>query len=325
MPSITIMNFRRVSSLQLLRLLLLIGYFILQCHSFTAPNSYSKLQVSWPSEQQPMSTTSSQFQQKQHQTQLQQQQQRRPLQRRKVERQNIGYHHRTRLLTVPGPGDDEIKLGLLQKARRKFVSRPGTYLMIPVIAAIVGWVTNYMAVQMIFYPVKYWGIPLWRKPEVPLGFLGWQGIVPCKTKTMSVAMVNMVTTQLLTVKEAFGRLDPRQVAHLLAPRVPNLGREIIRDAFPGSIASTPARLWEGLSQTPVFKAFSIDFLTGLVKDMQQNIDKIFSLESCVVNQMLQDRAKLGELFRKVGHKELDFLTNSGLWFGFLLGLIQMAI
>lgn len=56
-----------------------------------------------------------------------------------------------------------------------------------------------------------------------------------------------------------------------------------------------------------------------------SVDEIFSLRNCVVDQMLQDRTKLGELFRLCGQKELDFLTNSGLWFGFLLGLIQMGV
>jgi uncharacterized membrane protein YheB (UPF0754 family) len=41
--------------------------------------------------------------------------------------------------------------------------------------------------------------------------------------------------------------------------------------------------------------------------------------------MMQDKTLLGELFRKCGQKELDFLTNSGLWFGFLLGIIQMVV
>ena len=30
---------------------------------------------------------------------------------------------------------------------------------------------------MIFYPIKFRGIPIWIKEEVPLGLLGWQGIV----------------------------------------------------------------------------------------------------------------------------------------------------
>jgi uncharacterized membrane protein YheB (UPF0754 family) len=199
--------------------------------------------------------------------------------------------------------------------------------MIPIIAAMVGWFTNYLAVQMIFYPIKFRGIPMWTRPEVPLGFLGWQGIVPCKTKTMSIAMVEMVTEQLLTVSEAFGRLDPRKMAQLLAPRVPQIGMEVIEGIAPKSLSSLPVALWRSLSERHryLMDMVSVPFLTRMIRDMQGNIDTIFSLESCVVNQMVLDRAKLGELFQKVGGVELDFLTNSGLWFGFMLGLIQMAV
>lgn len=83
---------------------------------------------------------------------------------------------------------------LRESARRavsKFRARPGTYLIIPLIAAVVGWVTNWMAVQMIFYPIEFRGIPIWRRAEVPFGLLGWQGIVPCKTRPMTEVMVHM--------------------------------------------------------------------------------------------------------------------------------------
>ena len=76
-------------------------------------------------------------------------------------------------------------MNALIKAGNKFKARPQTYLMIPIIAACVGWITNWMAVQMIFYPTNFIGIPFYRVPEVPLGFIGWQGIVPCKTRKMS--------------------------------------------------------------------------------------------------------------------------------------------
>jgi hypothetical protein len=50
-----------------------------------------------------------------------------------------------------------------RKAGAKFKARPGTYLLIPCVAALVGWFTNWLAVQM--------------RDEIPLGLLGWQGIV----------------------------------------------------------------------------------------------------------------------------------------------------
>ena len=101
-------------------------------------------------------------------------------------------------------GDDtKGKIGIskhFQLAAKKFKARPTAYLLIPVIAAFVGWFTNYLAVQMIFYPIEFRGIPIWHKEGEPLGLLGWQGIVPAKTFKMSETMVNMVTTQLLNVE-----------------------------------------------------------------------------------------------------------------------------
>lgn len=245
----------------------------------------------------------------------------------------------TRLTTASDPledGDELTKPSIFKKASDKFKARPGTYLMIPVIAGFVGWLTNYLAVQMIFYPVQFRGIAIWRRPEVPLGLLGWQGIVPCKTKTMSKALVEMVTSQLLTVPEAFERMNPRVVAKHLAGAVPQLGDEVIMDCVAGATTASggtafPLGLWRSVFgatsswYSGIVKFCNVQVLTGVVKDLIKNSERIFSLENCVVDQMVLDRAKLGQLFQKVGRVELDFLTNSGLWFGFLLGLIQMAV
>jgi uncharacterized membrane protein YheB (UPF0754 family) len=242
----------------------------------------------------------------------------------------------TKLTTASDPleeGESE-KAGIFRNAANKFKARPGTYLMIPVIAGFVGWLTNYLAVQMIFYPIKFKGIALWRRPEVPLALLGWQGIVPCKTKTMSKALVEMVTSQLLTIPEAFERLNPTIVAKHLAGAVPRLGEEVILDvaggvAVAGSATAFPLGLWKGITSRSWYSGILnfgyVQVLKGVVKDLIKNSERIFSLENCVVEQMILDRAKLGQLFQKVGQVELDFLTNSGLWFGFLLGLIQMAV
>jgi len=87
----------------------------------------------------------------------------------------------------------------------------------PVVAGFVGWLTNYLAVQMIFYPIRWRGIPFYRVEGEPLGCFGWQGIIPAKTAQMSEAMVNTTINELLTIEEIIRRLDPDRVADLLAP------------------------------------------------------------------------------------------------------------
>jgi len=49
------------------------------------------------------------------------------------------------------------------------------------------------------------------------------------------------------------------------------------------------------------------------------------LKELVVTEMCEDKRTIVELFQRCGREELKFLTNSGLFFGFLLGLIQMVV
>ena len=58
-----------------------------------------------------------------------------------------------------------------------------------------------LAVEMIFHPLVWRGIPLRVIDGEPLGLIGWQGIVPAKAGVMAERMVDMVTTQLVDVEE----------------------------------------------------------------------------------------------------------------------------
>ena len=47
------------------------------------------------------------------------------------------------------------------------------------------------------------------------------------------------------------------------------------------------------------------------------------IKNLVVDGLSSDPSTLGKFFQKVAGKELDFLINSGLGFGFILGCVQM--
>jgi hypothetical protein len=75
------------------------------------------------------------------------------------------------------------------EARAKFAAQWWLYCTIPVVAAVLNWLTNALAVKMIFCPEEYVGLDVMRWPETPAGLFGWQGIVPCKVRKMSTTMV----------------------------------------------------------------------------------------------------------------------------------------
>ena len=96
----------------------------------------------------------------------------------------------------------------------------------------MGWVTNKVAVEMIFYPIEYFGVALRRWVNQPLGVVGWQGIVPCKAGVMAERLVDMITTRLLDVQTVFRRLDPHRCADLLAPGVDRIAETVVAEIAP---------------------------------------------------------------------------------------------
>jgi hypothetical protein len=105
-----------------------------------------------------------------------------------------------------------------ERAGDKFRRQAALYLTIPAIAGVLNWATNKLAVWMIFNPESFAGIPVISRarPGEPLGFFGWQGIVPAKVRKMGGSIVDMTINELLDVRSVFSRVDPKKVADLMA-------------------------------------------------------------------------------------------------------------
>lgn len=182
----------------------------------------------------------------------------------------------------------------------KFSSDPSTFLSIPICAAIVGYVTNWVGVKMLFYPIQWTGIPIQRWTDNPLGLIGWQGVVPTKRFVMSARLVEVTISQLLKVKEVFSKLEAVQMANLLVSVV------------------SPCVL-NGCVPQPVVSYF----LKRTSQDILREVESVVDIKSLVVTGLSSDPAVLGNFFQTVAKKELRFLVDSGFGFGFLLGILQM--
>lgn len=153
------------------------------------------------------------------------------------------------------------------------------------------------------------------------------GIIPAKTLKMSEAMVNTTINELLTMTEIIQRLHPDTVADILLPNSGHIVQPFI-DVF---LADKPKVLVDMTSNYTsntngwVQQRVAHKFLCDLTVDVQKNIGSICNLRNCVVNMMMSDRSLLGKLFQISGKDELTFLVDSGLWFGFALGVLQLIV
>lgn len=196
-----------------------------------------------------------------------------------------------------------IPAGVLKLSRQwaislaKLKAKPLEFVSIPIVAALVGYVTNWVGVKMLFYPIQWMGIPIYRLPNQPLGLIGWQGIVPAKREAMAAKLVEVTISKLLKVSEVFAQLDPKIISTLMLPTL------------------SPVVLG-GIVPKPIVK----HFLTSSSKDLLRHIESLVDIRALVIAGLTTNPRTLGQFFQKVGRKELSFLVESGFGFGFLLGL-----
>lgn len=192
------------------------------------------------------------------------------------------------------------------------------YLSIPVIAALIGWTTNWLAIKMTFYPLEFVGKP-------PL--LGWQGIIPSKAQKMASISVDATITKIGTVREIFEQIDPKMLAaHVVCtvePRIEEYVDEMMLKEYPTFWENLPASARKMVYER--VRKSTPQLVDNLVDDIAENVEDLLDIKGMVIEKLSSDKKLLNRIFLECGDAEFRFIVNSGLYFGFLFGLVQMVV
>lgn len=194
-----------------------------------------------------------------------------------------------------------------------------SFVAIPFIAAFVGWFTNWIAIKMTFWPLEFVG---YKKL-----YLGWQGIIPAKSEKMAGITVDNTLAKLASLSELFEQMEPDRIAEHITRSTLDRVEEYVDEIM----HERNAVLWENLPMIVKRRVYARvraqipGIMDNLVEDMSQNIEDLVDLKQMVVKLLGQNKELMCRIFQEVGDKELKFIVNSGLWFGFLFGLVQMAV
>lgn len=188
------------------------------------------------------------------------------------------------------------------------------YVAMPFVAAFIGYFTKVIAVEMLYRPLEFKGI----------GPIGWQGIVPRRSGKVAAITIGLLTENLLKPEEVFDKFDTRQVVDELREplevTVDEMLREFGQQIRPGVWDALPAPARRTIqnrvhSQAPQL----IDSVLDQIKaDLPQYLD----LQFMTVTTMVRNKAKLARLQRTTASSALAFMRRSGIYFGFLIGLVQ---
>lgn len=192
------------------------------------------------------------------------------------------------------------------------------YASMPVIAAVLGYVTKRVAIEMMFRPLEFVGI----RP-----FLGWQGVVPRNAERMIRISAGLLTERLITPGALVNRLDPaevlREIEKPLLRTVDSATRAVMRQRHP--------QLWESLpaiSQDLIVKQVQAGvprLVHRLLAELRAHADELLDIEYIAVTTLRRDPRLTVRLIKEISRPEMRFIARCGIYSGFLLGLVQTAV
>jgi uncharacterized membrane protein YheB (UPF0754 family) len=213
---------------------------------------------------------------------------------------------------------------------------------IPLFTGIIGYITNWTGVLMLFRPVKFRGVRLpglkvlfpllpRRVQVLPLirydGLIGWQGIVPSRADKMASIAVDKGLAKLGSISDFYRELEPDKIAEHLAA----VAREEIRDVVEQIMWREEPQLWANLP--PVVKEAVHArvrqqlpaIVHGLTDRIGDHIDQLLDAKLMVVAHLSEHPELLNSIFQDLGRKELRFMQNFGFYFGCPMGFVLFAV
>lgn len=192
------------------------------------------------------------------------------------------------------------------------------WLLFPLVGALVGWVTNYLAVKMLFRPRR----------QLNFIFFKVHGVFPKRQAVLAEKISHLVSTELLAGEEfeanihtAVAKLDLRKIIveeidqiimKKLPAEVPMVGM-FLNNELADKIKQLIAReLHNSLSST--------------ISRVGTEISREFDLRDSIEDKILKFSShKMEELILSVMSQELKFIEFFGALIGFVIGVIQIVL
>jgi uncharacterized membrane protein YheB (UPF0754 family) len=191
-------------------------------------------------------------------------------------------------------------------------------LLIPVISAFIGWVTNLLAIKMLFHPknpVKILGVTI-------------QGIFPKRQQQFAEKLGKLVGQELLSFAEIEAQLTAKDNLSKLSPLVEVHLDHFLRNKLAAEMPVISTFIGEKTIQKlkAVFLEEMEILFPELMKKYAQHLEEDLDLERIVTEKVANFSSdKLEDLLYQIMASEFRFVEIIGAILGFLIGTLQVAI
>ncbi|MEX6518621.1 DUF445 domain-containing protein [Fusobacterium animalis] len=186
------------------------------------------------------------------------------------------------------------------------------------ISATIGWITNWVAIKMLFRPHK----------EINFGLFKIQGLIPKRRAEIGSGIANIIQNELISVKDVISNIDREEFSKRLDSSIDkvlekNLKAKV-KEKFPVLQMFFTDRMAKDVSNT----------IKDIIMENQEKIFEIFSNyaeENINFEVIISDKIsnfslnKLEEIITLLAKKELKHIEVIGAILGGLIGVAQYLI
>ena len=189
---------------------------------------------------------------------------------------------------------------------------------LPLIGALIGWLTNYIAIKMLFHP----------KNEVRFFFIPVQGVFPKRQKLLARKLGQVVSEELVSAQDVTDHLKEKATSEAVLNHIALRLEEGISSRLPGAFPILA--MLKSSDMAEKIKNMLLDQMGSLNEEL---IDKISGEleEELDVQRIVEEKVaafssdKLEELLISIMRREFKFVEMVGAVLGFLIGVAQILL
>ena len=186
------------------------------------------------------------------------------------------------------------------------------------IGAMIGWITNYVAIKMLFRPYK----------EINFGLFKIQGLIPKRKHEIAVSIADTVQKELISLKDVTSSLDGEE----LEIRMGNMIDKILDAKLEGELVKKFPMLAMFMSYDMLRKIKSM-----IKTSILENKDTIIEMFSNYLEEKVDFREiiiknvdgfsleKLEDITYSLARKELKHIEVVGAVLGGIIGFFQFGV
>jgi uncharacterized membrane protein YheB (UPF0754 family) len=188
--------------------------------------------------------------------------------------------------------------------------------MTPFVGALIGWLTNYLAIKMLFRP---------RQPKFILGLL-LQGVIPRRQRDLALKIGEVVEEELLKSEDLLNAIDTEELrGHLTVVIETRLDRFLREKVFRGEF------LYEKVLSREAVQRVKRGLISELVNLFPLEVEAAIKqlVEKVNIRKIVADRVeqfdfdRMERIVYRVARAELFWVEISGGILGFLIGVLQV--